>query len=250
MAAASTSSRVAAWNAASPESCGVARRAHQRRSTRAASGSCQTSTYHPSDPGTGDRRTNGSCASLCGLETALEAGDGSAVDAAIHRILMGHALIASFGGIPLIYMGDELGLLNDHSYEADPHLRHDGRWMHRPVMDWAKAERRLDATSIEGRIHRGIKHILSRRRATPHIHAANPTAILDLGIEGVFAFSRKSPVGPLVCLFNFSGQWTSIPARTLTDAGVSEWHDRLADVTVTLQGGDLPFPPEGRIWLT
>lgn len=203
-----------------------------------------------SDPGTGDRRTNGSCASLCGLEAALEAGDGSAVDAAIHRILMGHALIASFGGIPLIYMGDELGLLNDHSYEADPHLRHDGRWMHRPVMDWVKAERRHDAASIEGRIHRGIRHILSRRRMTPHIHAANPTAILDLGIDGVFAFSRKSPVGPLVCLFNFSGRWLSIPAQLLSKAGVSEWHDQLADVNVTLQGDDMPFPPEGRIWLT
>ena len=31
---------------------------------------------------------------------------------------MGHALIASFGGVPLIYMGDEIGLLNDHSYRA------------------------------------------------------------------------------------------------------------------------------------
>jgi amylosucrase len=35
------------------------------------------------------------------------------IDRAIDRILMGHALIASFGGIPLIYMGDEIALLND-----------------------------------------------------------------------------------------------------------------------------------------
>ena len=47
-----------------------------------------------------------------------ESGDAAAIDAAIHRILMGHALIASFGGIPLIYMGDELGLLNDHAYRG------------------------------------------------------------------------------------------------------------------------------------
>ncbi len=90
-----------------------------------------------SNPETGDRRTNGSCASLLGLETALESNDQNGIDAAIHRILMGHALIASFGGIPLIYMGDDLGLLNDHAYEADEHLKHDGRWMHRPRMDWA-----------------------------------------------------------------------------------------------------------------
>jgi amylosucrase len=203
-----------------------------------------------SDPGTGDRRTNGSCASLCGLETALETGDEAAVDAAIHRILMGHALIASFGGIPLLYMGDELGLLNDHSYEADPHLKHDGRWMHRPAMDWAKAERRRDAKSIEGRIHGGVSHIIARRRTTPHIHAGNPTRILDLGIDGIFAFARMSPVGPLVCLFNFSDRWLSIPSRQLAAAGVSEWRDRLGDVDVKLQGDELPFPPQGRIWLS
>ncbi len=203
-----------------------------------------------SNPETGDRRTNGSCASLCGLETAVESGDTRAMDAAIHRILMGHALIASFGGIPLIYMGDELGLLNDHAYETDEHLRHDGRWMHRPKMDWGKAKRRHDPFSIEGRIHAGVTHVLARRRATPHIHAANPTSILDLGIDGVFAFARKSPVGPLVCLFNFSESWLSIPAATLEAAGVQEWRDRLADVTVELRGGALPFPPQGRIWLS
>ena len=203
-----------------------------------------------SDPGTGDRRTNGSCASLAGLETALESGHAEAIDAAIHRILMGHALIASFGGIPLLYMGDELGLLNDHAYERDPHLRHDGRWMHRPPMDWAKAERRHDRTSIQGRIHGGIRHILARRRLTPHIHAANPTVILDLGIDGVFAFARRSPEGPLVCLFNFSDRWLEIPMQALSDAGVTEWRDRLADVDVVQDGDQLPFPPQGRIWLS
>ena len=203
-----------------------------------------------SNPGTGDKRTNGTCASLCGLETALEAGDPAAIDAAIHRILMGHALIASFGGIPLLYMGDELGLLNDHSYEEDEHLRHDGRWMHRPRMDWAKAARRDDPTTIEGRIYAGIHHILDRRRAVPHIHAANPVSILDFGIDGVFSYVRRSPVGPLVCVCNLSERWQSIPRGTLEAAGVSEWTDQLAAATVTLSDGALPFPPQGRIWLT
>ena len=203
-----------------------------------------------SNPGTGDKRTNGTCASLCGLETARESGDAAAIDAAIHRILMGHALIASFGGIPLIYMGDELGMLNDHSYETDEHLRHDGRWMHRPRMDWAKAERRTDTSTVEGRIHAGLRHILRRRAATPHVHAANPVSILDFGIDGVFSYARRSPVGPLVCVYNFSDRWQSIPRQTLEAAGVSTWRDELADVDVTLQGGALPFPPQGRIWFT
>ncbi len=34
----------------------------------------------------------------------------------VDRILLGHALIAAYGGIPLIYMGDEIALLNDYGY--------------------------------------------------------------------------------------------------------------------------------------
>ncbi len=202
-----------------------------------------------SNPGTGDKRTNGSCASLCGLETALEAKDEAAIDTAIHRILMGHALIASFGGIPLLYMGDEIGLLNDHSYESDANLRHDGRWMHRPKMDWDKAEKRNDPQSVEGRIFAGITHILARRKATPHIHAANPVMVLEPGINGVFAFARQSPVGPLVCIYNFTGIWQSLPEATLSGFGVTQFFDTLGESPIALRNGTLPFPPEGRIWL-
>ncbi len=202
-----------------------------------------------SNPGTGDKRTNGTCASLCGLEAAMEAKDPVAVDTAIHRILMGHALIASFGGIPLLYMGDEIGLLNDHSYEADPHLSHDGRWMHRPKMDWAKAERRHDPHAVEGRIFKGITHILKRRKATPHIHATNPVVVLELGINGIFACARHSPLGPLVCIFNFSGKWQALPEATLRTCGVVQFFDTLGESKVALQDSTLPFPPEGRIWL-
>ena len=204
-----------------------------------------------SNPGTGDKRTNGTCASLCGLETALEANDAAAIDAAIHRILMGHALIASFGGIPLLYMGDELGLINDHSYEADDHLKHDGRWMHRPKMDWDKAARRHRVLKHRGRASipacsKFWNAAAPRRTFMPPIRSP----ILDLGIDGVFAFARKSPVGPLVCLFNFSERWQSIPRAELEAAGVTAWIDQLANVSVILRDGILPFPPQGRIWLT
>jgi len=205
--------------------------------------------YFQSNPGTGDKLTNGTCASLCGLETAIESGDSAAIDAAIHRILMGHALIASFGGIPLIYMGDEIGMRNDHSYEADPHLKHDGRWMHRPPMDWAAAERRRDPSSIEGRIFSGLQHILERRRATPQIHAVHPVEVLDLGIDGIFAFARRSPVGSLVCAYNFSETWQSLDAAPLASAGVTQWFDMLGNAAVHLKDGALAFPPQGRIWL-
>ena len=206
--------------------------------------------YFQSNPETGDRRSNGTCASLCGLEAALDGNDDAAVEAAIHRVLMGHALIASFGGIPLIYMGDELGLTNDHGFEQDASLRHDGRWMHRPRMDWTKAARRNDAASVEGRIFAGLQNIIVRRRATPHIHAANPVSIVDLGVDGVFAFARRSPIGPLLCIYNFAGEWRNLDEARLALEGVTHWFDMLGNTAVHCRGGALAFPPEGRIWLT
>ena len=50
------------------------------------------------NPDTGDRRVNGSFASLAGLELGLETGDPVLVDLSIERMLMGHALICGFGG--------------------------------------------------------------------------------------------------------------------------------------------------------
>ena len=69
------------------------------------------------DPRTGEARTSGTCASLAGLESAP---DDVAVELAVRRVLLLHAVAFAHGGLPLIYMGDELGLLNDTSYLDDP----------------------------------------------------------------------------------------------------------------------------------
>ncbi|WP_421759996.1 alpha-amylase family protein [Devosia sp.] len=203
-----------------------------------------------SNPATGDRRTNGSCASLCGLETALEAGDANAVSNAIQRILMGHALIASFGGVPLLYMGDELGMTNDQSYLADPHLSHDSRWMHRPKMDWERAQHRHDQTTVEGQIYSGISRILARRKATLQLHADNPTEILDAGIDGVFAFRRVSPTGNLVGLFNFTENWLPVSRAWVAANGVAEFWDHLSEAKVETPGDVVALPPYARAWMS
>ena len=36
------------------------------------------------------------------------------------RILLAHAMVLGFGGLPVIWMGDELGLLNDPDWAAEP----------------------------------------------------------------------------------------------------------------------------------
>jgi amylosucrase len=48
-----------------------------------------------------------------------------------------YAVVFSFGGIPLIYMGDELAMRNDPHWREDPAHVGDNRWMHRLPMNWA-----------------------------------------------------------------------------------------------------------------
>src|SRR3954469_17232464 len=109
------------------------------------------------DPRTGEARTSGTAASLAGLDAALETGDEAAVELAIRRLLLLYAIGFAHGGLPLIYMGDELGLRNDLGYEADRARAEDNRWMHRPPMDWTAAERRHDPATVEGRLWAGLR---------------------------------------------------------------------------------------------
>ncbi|SFC85489.1 amylosucrase [Tropicimonas isoalkanivorans] len=202
------------------------------------------------NPDTGDKRISGTCASLAGLELAVEAEDARAVDRAIDRILMGHALIASFGGIPLLYMGDEIALLNDWGYTDYPPHAHDSRWLHRPLMDWDRAAlAQADAESIPGRVFRGVREILARRAEVPEFHANNATEVLQTGNSALFAFARRSPARSVVCIYNFTETWTAIPASWAVQNGATEMHELLSDATVIASGGAIPLPPYARVWL-
>ena len=199
---------------------------------------------------TGDKRISGSLASLAGLEQALATGDEGAADLAVQRILMGHALIAAFGGIPLIYMGDELALLNDYGYLDVPEHAHDSRWIHRPRMDWVIAVTRHDGHGPASRVFLGLRHILARRRATAGLHAMYPVQIVATDSPSVFAFRRAAPTGAILCLYNFSESWQHIPEGFAKAQGITQMHDALSDAPVVAHHGNIALPPFARVWLT
>ncbi|TFL17086.1 alpha-amylase [Jannaschia formosa] len=202
------------------------------------------------NPDTGDMRICGTTASLAGVEQALDEGDARALDLAIDRILMGHALIASVGGIPLIYMGDEIALLNDHGYLDVPAHAHDSRWLHRPKMDWDRAAlARADPDSVPGRVLSGLREILGRRAEMAEFHGAHPIEILDAGNPSVFAFARHAPTGSVVCLYNVTEDWTSVPRDWAERAGMSQGVDALSGGTLAPGAGDIALPPYARAWL-
>lgn len=167
------------------------------------------------NPRTNDRRISGSCASLAGLEQALEAKDPAATELAIRRVLLLYNLIFVFGGVPLIYMGDEIGLLNDTCYLEDTNLAGDNRWMHRPAMDWVLADARQEWWTVPGRIFHGMRRLLDARRRTAALHAQTGMFAVWTHNEAVFGLLRDSPRGRVLVLANFSERPQTVPGYRL-----------------------------------
>lgn len=152
------------------------------------------------NPRTQDMRISGTLASLAGLEKGIQSGNADYQHAAIQRILMIHSLILSVGGIPLIYLGDELGTTNDYTYRDDQAKKDDSRWVHRPRAKTESYERRHDPTSIEGTIFSELKRLISLRKSLPEL-ANGTTRFIDTGNRHLLGYIRHEK---LLVLANFS----------------------------------------------
>lgn len=190
------------------------------------------------NPVNNDRRISGSLASLAGLEASLEAGDDGQLADAIARINLLHTFILGFGGVPLLYMGDEIGALNDHGYLDDPAHAADNRWVHRPRMNWdAVAAAAADPGTPGGRILAGLQHTIGVRRGLPHLHASIESRVLPSPDSRVLLLTRDHPEGMLIEVYNFSEDVVELPTYLL--------RDRLGDIAVERIGGyDYSLDPE------
>jgi amylosucrase len=201
------------------------------------------------NPRTGDRRVSGTAAALCGLDAARDSGDEEQVEVAIRRLLTLYSVVYSFGGIPLLYMGDELGLANDPAWAADPAQAGDNRWMHRPVMDWAAADRRHDPAGVEGRVFAGIQRLARTRAGLLALRSGTSPELLDVGDRQVLAYRRRhARSGPLVALASFSDDPVEVDRGRLADLPPD------AAPVVATQGSELTtyalrLPAWGHAWL-
>lgn len=200
------------------------------------------------NPATNDRRISGTLASMAGLEGALAQEDSYGVDLSIERILLGFALMLGFGGVPLLYMGDELGLLNDYTFADYPYTRDDNRWLHRPYMDWQQAQRCFEAGTSTAQIFSGVKQLIEVRRRTPQFHAGYQTEILEVPRQ-FLAYLRPHPLGTLLALYNFTEQTQVLPVGALGLYAFTAMTDQLTGQQVEARDGWLELPPYARLWL-
>ena len=200
------------------------------------------------NPATGDSRISGSFASLAGLERALADGEPVQVDLAVARILLGHALILGWDGLPLLYMGDEIAMLNDRRYRQKPGRASDSRWIHRPRMDWSRAAERHGEGPV-GRVFRGTGHLVRVRGSLEALHAATPLEVLGLGDPALFAFVRAHPSGPLLAVHNLTETPAILDGRVLRMVGLDVARDAISGDGPFLPRQPIPLPPYAARWL-
>jgi amylosucrase len=186
------------------------------------------------NPKTGDARISGTCASLAGLEKAIKEETQLEVDLAIQRILLIHAVILTVGGVPLLYLGDEVGTLNDYSFRTDSSKSQDSRWVHRPYTDWKKLGKRLDPETIEGRIFQGLQRLVHLRENYA-IFGAGRIDVIEPDNDQILAFARVLENERVLVFANFSESAQTISANLLRLYALSY---SFQDV---LTGEQLPF---------
>ncbi|MEZ5842059.1 MAG: alpha-glucosidase C-terminal domain-containing protein, partial [Hyphomicrobiales bacterium] len=182
------------------------------------------------DPATGDMRVSGMAASLAGLEIAEESGDAERIEEAVRRLLLLYGVAITIGGIPLVYLGDEIAMLNDHDYAADPEKRGDTRWLHRPQFDETRFASRHDRSTAAGQVFLGLMRLLQVRQQNRAFGSAD-TEFVDTENPHVFGYFRRHQGQSVLVLANFSEKPQTIAARRLRTLGLRR------TVTDVIKGG-------------
>lgn len=160
--------------------------------------------HYQYNPVTYDARTNGTLASLLGLEKAIDGKEIYRQSEALRRINLAHALILTYRGFPLIYSGDELATVNDQSYLNDPAKAPEGRWVHRPFFDWKRAKKKDERGTFEYEVYQTLKQLIKLRKSLPFLHGQESQFALDVNNNAVLCLIRRHRNASFFALFNFS----------------------------------------------
>jgi amylosucrase len=202
---------------------------------------------------TGNARISGSLASLVGLEKALESENDDLQEMAIRRILMLHAIILSYGGIPMLYMGDEIGMTNDYSYREVEEHKKDNRWMHRPMFDRKKDTLKNKDGTVENRIFEGLVALIGKRKATLEFSDRNDIYRVDTRNERVLAYVRQDGAYRTLCIYNLNDHPEPFYADLfLTHGFVSKEHlyDRIGESYIDTHSYNLMLNPYQSCWIS
>lgn len=198
---------------------------------------------------TGDMRIAGTAASLAGLEQALQKNDPGLAELALRRLRLLYGVLASAGGIPLIFLGEEWAVLNDYSYLEDPDKADDSRWVHRPRADWTlyAAEVEQEGT-LRHRHFAGLRALFAERKRQP---ALQGTALRLLPGENghVLAYLREHASHRLAVLANFSEREQVVDLRGWRAEGLAHHFRDVFSGRILSTAGVAELAPCELLWL-
>ncbi len=200
------------------------------------------------NPQTGDMRISGTMASLAGLEQAIEADNDEWKEMSCRRIILLHAIALSIGGIPLVYLGEEWGMLNDYDFVKDPAKAGDTRWIHRPKFRWDYLEELENGDAIRRRIYNSISKLIKLRRET-EAFAGLEMELIGTENEHILGYSRIHEGHRLLVLANFSEHPQTIDGNKLRLRGLGRFFQDIATGREFTSSADLILEPYEFLWL-
>lgn len=203
---------------------------------------------------TGDMRISGTMASLAGLEQAIEFEDATKKELAVRRILLLHGVILSIGGIPLLYLGEEWGMLNDYDFVKDPAKAGDTRWIHRPKMQWEFLEELDDAIDLKGgsiraHVFRSTQRLIALRKEHRAL-AGQQMDLIATDNPHVLGYVRTCDGDRLIVFANFSSLEQQIDGNRLRTAGMGMFFEDAITRTTHATSKPVVLEPYQVLWLT
>lgn len=197
---------------------------------------------------TGDMRISGTMASLAGLEKAIDEGDAEGKELAIRRILLMNSLTLSIGGIPLLYLGEEWGTINDYDFVKDPAKAADSRWIHRPKMRWEWLTEIHEDAETRRRIFRSLKHLITLRKGVPALGGMT-MELIPTDSTAVLGYLRQHEGDRLIVLANFSEADQEVSANRLRTAGLGRFFENLITGDTVSTSAPIRLAPYQFMWL-
>lgn len=156
--------------------------------------------FNPSD---GDMRICGTSASLAGLEKAIALQDEGCINDSIQRLVLIYGVCMSLGGIPLLYLGDEIGSLNDYSFNKIKGKKHDNRWVHRFSHNWALTEAAIEGKGIGAKVYNQLVHLINCRKKIKAFTVGN-IQLVETSSPSLLAYIRYVENEKVLVMANFS----------------------------------------------
>ncbi len=203
---------------------------------------------------TGDMRIAGTLASLAGLEHAIEVGDEQEKELSIRRMLLLQGIALSIGGIPLLYLGEEWGMLNDYDFIKDPAKAGDTRWVHRPKMQWEFLQELDDSIasgggSIRRRIFRSLQKMIAVRKSLPAL-AGQEMELVQTSNQHLLSFVRLYESYRLIVIANFSEQAQTLEGNRLRTVGMGRFFDDAITDRQFATSETIALAPYEILWLS